>query len=276
MNHVALKDKVAVVTGGAQGVGLATARRLLEAGARVAVWERDAELLSRALNELGPGAAVLDCVCDVTNQSHIQLAAQRTKAELGPVDILVNNAGFVRGGAFLERPLADWDTTVAVNLSGVVAVTYALLPGMYERGFGRVVNISSASGTLGVSDLAVYAASKWAVWGLTESLRHEALNSGLDIRFSSVHPSYIKTGMFEGARIRGLGGFIVPLVASHDIIAQAIVQDAVIKGKAVVMRPRSVRAAVLLRGILPSALFDRVVRLLGIHRSMQGFVGRSS
>ena len=287
-----LRDRVSVVTGGAGGIGFATAHRLLEQGCSVAVWDRNTAAVEKAaarLRELHPEAArVLGCTCDVTRTSDIKAAHAETEAKLGPVDILINNAGFVRGGRFLDGSIEDWNTTVAVNLNGVIAVTYALLPGMERRQFGRVVNISSASGMLGVSQLAVYAASKWAVWGLTESLRHEARDlreaeatadpRGLattDIQFSSVHPGYIKTGMFEGARIHGLGGLIVPLVKDHDVIARVVVQDALMKGKPVVMRPRSVSLAVLLRGILPAAVFDQVVRLLGINQSMQEFRGSS-
>jgi all-trans-retinol dehydrogenase (NAD+) len=286
-----LRNRVAVVTGGAAGIGLATAQRLLEQGCSVAVWDLNSAAVDDAavkLRSMHPDSVrVLGCTCDVTQTSDIEAAKIETETALGPIDILINNAGYVRAGSFLERPLEDWNTTVAVNLNAVIAVTYALLPGMKDRQFGRVVNISSASGTLGVSELAVYAASKWAVWGLTESLRHEArdlaaVESGAgrrtttDIRFSSVHPGYIKTGMFEGARIRGLGGLIVPLVKDHDVIARAVVQDALIKGKPVVMRPRSVRVAVLLRGILPAAVFDQLVRLLGINQSMRNFRGSKS
>lgn len=288
-----LKDKVAVVTGGAQGIGFATALRLLERGCLVAVWDLNATAVENAAVQLrtmhtGAAASVLACTCDVTRPSEIEAAKAETESALGPIDILINNAGFVRDGSFLERSREDWDTTIAVNLGGVVNATYALLPGMKQRQFGRIVNISSASGMLGVSQLAVYAASKWAVWGLTESLRHEAQDlrtaeakatphagkrGTTDIRFSSVHPGYLKTGMFEGARIRGLGGLIVPLVKSHDVVARAVVIDALVKGKPVVMRPRTVRLAVVLRGILPAAVFDRVVRLLGVNQSMQEFHG---
>ncbi len=286
-----LHNRVAVITGGAQGIGFATAHRLLEQGCSVAVWDINAlavESAATKLRDMHPGAPkVLGCTCDVTRPSEIEAARGETEAELGPIDILINNAGFVRGGSFLERSLDDWDTTIAVNLTGVINATHAVLPGMKQRQFGRVVNISSASGMLGVSELAVYAATKWAVWGLTESLRHEACDlrqaeaqtgtgKTTDIRFSSVHPGYLRTGMFEGARIRGLGGLIVPLVKDHDVIARAVVHDALIKGKPVVMRPRTVRIAVLLRGILPAAVFDRVVRLLGINQSMQEFRGRGA
>ncbi len=285
-----LRNRVAVVTGGAGGIGFATAHRLLEQGCLVAVWDLNSAAVEEAVSKLrslqAEAAGLLGCTCDVTQPSEIAAAKARTEAALGPIDILINNAGYVRGGSFLERPLEDWNTTVSVNLNAVIAVTYALLPGMKERQFGRIVNISSASGMIGVSELAVYAASKWAVWGLTESLRHEARDlckaeavagrrTSTDIRFSSVHPGYIKTGMFEGARIRGLGGLIVPLVKNHDVIARAVVQDALLKGKPVVMRPRSVRLAVLLRGMLPAAVFDQMVRSLGINQSMRNFRGHS-
>jgi len=153
--------------------------------------------------------------------------------------------------------------------------TRAFLPGMYERNLGHVVNISSAAGILGVPDMAAYSAAKWGVWGLTESLRHEARNRGKDgVRFSSIHPSYVATGMFEGARVPGLGSLLVPQVKNHDVIAECIVEQALKKGKPRLIRPRSVWLAILFRGLLPDAWFQAVIRLLNVHRSMSSWKGR--
>jgi all-trans-retinol dehydrogenase (NAD+) len=137
------------------------------------------------------------------------------------------------------------------------------------------VNISSAAGILGVPDMAAYSAAKWGVWGLTESLRHEARNRGKDVRFSSIHPSYIATGMFEGARVSGLGSLLVPQVKNHDVIAKCIVEGALKKGKPRLIRPRSVWLAILFRGLLPDAWFQGVIRLLNVHRSMSTWKGRT-
>jgi all-trans-retinol dehydrogenase (NAD+) len=220
---------------------------------------------------------VFTTLCDVTRASDVYDAALRTRQALGEVDILVNNAGTVQGGPFLSRPDSDWERLVAVNLSALLYTTRAFLPGMMERDRGHVVNISSAAGTLGVADLAVYSATKWAVWGLTESLRQEMRGSGhRGVRFSSVHPSYVRTGLFEGARIPGIGGLLVPLLADHDVVARAVVDAALKRGRRVVMRPRTVRLAVLLRGVLPARAFDGAVRLFGIPQSMAHWHGRDA
>ncbi len=269
-----LAGKVAVVTGGARGIGLATAARLVREGCSVALWDLDEADLRRAAAGLEGKARVFTAVCDVTRAAAVYQAARETRQALGEVDILVNNAGTVQGGPFVDRPDEDWERLIAVNLTAALYTTRAFLPGMYERDRGHVVNISSAAGALGVADLAVYGATKWAIWGLTESLRHEARNAKRPgVRFSSIHPYYVRTGMFEGARIRGIGRLLVPLVRDHDVVARAIVEAALKRGRRVVMRPRSVRLAPLLRGVLPAAWFDGVIRFLGIHRSMAGWRG---
>lgn len=195
---------------------------------------------------------------------------------MGRIDILVNNAGYLAPGNFLDQPVHTWRKTVDVNVNGMINTIYAVLPGMYERNFGHIVNVSSAAGLLGVSGLAVYAASKWAVAGLTESLRHEALNlKKRGVAFSSVHPSYVAEGLFAGAGMRGLGAVLVPRLRDHDVVARAIVNAALKRRRHAPKRPLSVRLATLLRGILPDALFQGVVRAFGIHRSMSTWVGKS-
>jgi all-trans-retinol dehydrogenase (NAD+) len=146
---------------------------------------------------------------------------------------------------------------------------------MNKRNLGHIVNISSAAGILGVPGISVYSASKWAVWGLTESLRLESFNQGNHgLRWSSIHPSYLAHGMFEGAKLNFLGNMIVPLVKNHEVIAKAIVFGALKKGKSVVRRPRTLRIAILLRGLLPEFLFQKLMILLGVNRSMKTWKGR--
>jgi all-trans-retinol dehydrogenase (NAD+) len=267
-----LAGSVAVVTGAGRGIGLATARRLAASGCAVALWDVDGAAVTAAA--AGIAGRTFAAACDVTRAAEVYEAARRTRGALGDVDILVNNAGVVQGGPFLSRPDSDWEKLIAVNLTALLYTTRAFLEGMLARDRGHIVNISSAAGTLGVADLAVYAATKWAVWGFTESLRHEALGSGhRGVRFSSVHPSYVRTGIFEGARISGIGGFLVPQIREHDVVAAAVVETALRRGRRVVMRPRSVRLAPLLRGVLPAAVFDAVVRFFGIPSSMAGWQG---
>jgi all-trans-retinol dehydrogenase (NAD+) len=270
-----LAGSVAVVTGAGRGIGLATARRLAASGCAVALWDIDGDAAAAAAG--GMAGRTFAAACDITRPEQVYDAARRTGKALGSVDILVNNAGTVQGGPFLSRTDSDWEKLIAVNFTGLLYTTRAFLEGMLARDRGHIVNISSAAGTLGVADLAVYAATKWAVWGFTESLRHEALTAGKrGVRFSSVHPGYVRTGIFEGARIPGIGGLLVPLIREHDVVAAAVVESALKRGRRVVMRPRSVRLAPLLRGILPAPVFDTVVRFFGIPSSMAHWHGGRS
>lgn len=268
-----LEGKRAVVTGGAMGIGFDTARRLVAAGAYAMVWDIDKEKLAQAVSALPRGRAE-GRLCDVTDLERVAGLVAEAEAA-GGIDILVNNAGCVRGGDFHAGTIADWDLTLEVNLGALMRLTRLVLPGMLARGTGHVVSISSAAGTIGVSGLAAYSAAKWGVVGLMESLRHEARNLGKrGVRFSSVHPGYIATGMFEGARIGGLGGILVPLVKEHDVIAKAVVEACLKRGRKIAFRPRTVKLAVILRGILPYSAFLSFVRFLGIHRSMEQWTGR--
>jgi NAD(P)-dependent dehydrogenase (short-subunit alcohol dehydrogenase family) len=213
----------------------------------------------------------------VRDGAAVRKCADETIAALGQVDILVNNAGFMAPGYFLDQPAEQWEKTVAVNLQGVISTVRAFLPHMYERGTGRIINISSAAGLIGVPGLSVYSASKWGVFGLTEALREEAWASGHPgVKYSSVHPMFLLTGMFEGARLRGLGGLVFPCVKSHDRIAKAVVEGAVVRGRRCIKRPRSLRAVLLLRGLLPDAVFAGIGRFMKLHASMESWKGRAT
>lgn len=280
-----LAGRHVIVTGGAGGIGMATARRLLHAGCVVTLWDLEQESLQAARSALEgelaagngnrrPQARVRTGVVDITDRERVGELVEDAIRDVGGIDVLVNNAGHLAPGGFLDQDAGVWETTVNVNLTGVINATHAVLPHFYERGSGQIVNIASASSYVGVSDLSVYAATKWAVWGLTEALRHEAINrQARGVRFSSVHPNYIAHGMFGGARLRGLGGLIFPRLPDHDVVAKAIVEKAIRRGRLVVRRPRSLRLAILLRGILPEAVFNYVVRAMNVHTSMRSWTG---
>lgn len=265
----ALTDKIALVTGGASGIGFDTVVRLLREGCRVAVWDASEGGIEKSRNLLTDfKERLLWRRVDIADSSAVREEADFLIREWGSPDILINNAGVMRRGTFLEGSEEDWNLTMDVNLRGVLHTTRAFLPAMYERNSGHIVNISSAAGLLGVSGLAVYAASKWAVHGLTDSLREEALALGKAVRFSSVHPFYIATGLFEGARIKGLGNLLTPRVKSHDVIARAIVESALKRGRMKIYRPRSLFLIDLLKGILPYSAFAAVMRWLKVQESM--------
>ena len=281
-----LFGKHAVITGGGRGIGFAIARRLLEKGCSVSLWDLDLKTLEEAKKTLTTFASrlsfpgiypkVLTRVCDVASATQVREAAEKDLFEFGEVEILINNAGYLAPGNFLDQSPEEWIKTIEVNVHALIYTIRQFLPRMYQRNEGHVVNISSAAGLLGVPGLAVYSASKWAVWGLTEALRQEAWNLGKrGVQFSSIHPSYVATGLFAGAKLKGLGGWIVPRVSSHDVVAKAVVVDALERGRHCPKRPRSVRSALIFRALLPDFLFQHLLRLLGVHASMSTWKGYS-
>jgi all-trans-retinol dehydrogenase (NAD+) len=264
----------ALITGGARGIGLATAVRLVDADASVTLWDLDDNALDAARDHLErAGGAVHTAVVDITDGAALDPALEHATAALGPVDILINNAGHLAPGRFEDQDADVWMKTIEVNLAALVRLTRLVIPGMYARNAGHVVNISSAAGAIGVPGLAVYSATKWAVWGFSEALRAEARDCG--VRVSSIHPSYIAEGMFAGARLTGPGRLIVPQLRSHDVVAEAIVEAALRRGRTAPKRPRSVELAVLLRGLLPDRWFNGLMRILGVWDSMGSWRGRS-
>ena len=274
-----LHGKRALITGAARGIGFATAERLIKEGVSLVLWDIDAEALEKAKAKLIQTArdghpVVTTAVCDVSDPAAVKTRAEQAEGEMGGIDILINNAGYMAPGNLLDQSLEVWKKTVDINLNALIYSTHTLLPGMYSRGSGHVVNISSAGGLIGVPGLSVYCATKWAVFGLTEALREEALQrSGGKVRFSSVHPMFLRKGMFEGAGLSGLGSLVFPRVANHDVIAKAIVEGALKRGRRVVKRPRSLRIVLLLRGILPDRLFNSLSRLMNVHTSMSKLEG---
>jgi NAD(P)-dependent dehydrogenase (short-subunit alcohol dehydrogenase family) len=270
-----LEGKTAVVTGGAAGIGLETCRRLVKEGCIVTVWDVDAKGLARARKDLSAsGGKVFTYTCDVTKGARVAELARRAVKDMGKVDILVNNAGILVPGTFLEQPVEKWQKTVDVNLTSMLHTIHAFLPGMNKRGSGHVVNVSSAGGLLGVPGIAVYAATKWGVFGLTESLRHESWNAGKrGVKWSSIHPMYVRQGIFAGARFAGFGRLLVPEVRSHDEVAKAIVEYAIKRGRFAPLRPRSVKLTLVLRGLLPTGGFFRITRMLGVHHHMERWTG---
>jgi all-trans-retinol dehydrogenase (NAD+) len=271
-----LEGRKAIVTGGAMGIGLATARRLLAEGCDVTIWDMNRDALEKAAEELKAlkRGAVYAYLCDVTDREKVTALAATGEQDMGRVDILINNAGIEKHGRFCAVPLDEWERETAVNFRSIMYTTHAILPGMYRRNEGHIVNISSAAGLIGVADVAVYAATKWAVFGLTESLRAEAVMDGRDIAFTSVHPHFIKEGLFSGGRLNFLGELLVPRIRSHDVVARAIVDKALRRKRNVVKIPFTLHLGLLFRAILPDRWLQWVlVRLMGTGRCMEELVG---
>ena len=194
MNILDLKDRAAVVTGGAAGIGFAIARRLVASGARVSLWDRDPRALAESAKALG--AATHTVRVDVSDETDTCLARDETVRELGRVDALVCSAGITGPNvATWDYPVADWKQVLDINLTGVFLCNKALVPHMRQRDYGRIVNIASIAGKEGNPNASAYSASKAGVISLTKSLGKELAKSG--IRVNCVTPAAVKTGMFS-------------------------------------------------------------------------------
>lgn len=179
----------AIVTGGAKGIGLAIARRLAADGAAILLIGRDVAALKRAGGELGARYAE----ADVTDEA----ALRETIASFGPCDILVNNAGAAISKPFAKHTVSDFQAMLGVNLLSAVAACQAVLPGMRQRGFGRIVNIASTAGLKGYAYVTAYAAAKHALVGFTRALALETVKDGITV--NAVCPGFTDTDMLAGA-----------------------------------------------------------------------------
>jgi 3-oxoacyl-[acyl-carrier protein] reductase len=194
VNRIDLEGQVAVVTGGAQGLGLAFAERLVASGARVSLWDVNGEQLETARKALDGAVSV--AAVDIVDAEAVLKAHTETEAALGPVSILVNSAGIAGPNHTLDAyPLADWKRVIDINLNGTFHVNRAVVPSMKARDYGRIVNIASIAGKEGNPNASAYSASKAAVIGLTKSLGKEL--AAFDIAVNCVTPAAARTPIFD-------------------------------------------------------------------------------
>jgi NAD(P)-dependent dehydrogenase (short-subunit alcohol dehydrogenase family) len=191
MNTDRFAGRIAVVTGGARGIGLAVAERLTAEGARVALWDTDEAEATRVAARLG-GAAI---GVDVADEASVARALAATEAAVGPVDILVNNAGITGPNGPVETyPVEAWRRVIDVDLTGVFLCARAVIPGMRARDRGRIVNVASIAGKEGNPNASAYSCAKAGVIALTKSLGKELAATA--IRVNCVTPAAVKTDIF--------------------------------------------------------------------------------
>ena len=195
------RGKVAVVTGGASGIGCAVASRAVTEGMTVVLADIDAERLDQAAASLrGRGATVHAIWVDVADRESVQELAARVHAEVGDVWLLVNNAGVYLSAPFVQMPFAQWEFVVGVNLWGVVHCLQAFLPGMVARDSGYVVSTSSIDGLVTVRNAASYVAAKHAVTALSETLFRELEEAGSAVGVSVLCPAAVDTDILNSVR----------------------------------------------------------------------------
>jgi len=194
MNRIDLEGQVAVVTGGAQGLGFAFAKRIIASGAKVRLWDVNEGQLGAAVAELGDAAKGI--VVDIADADAVLVAHARTEDQSGPVSILVNSAGIAGPNHTLEDyPLDAWRRVIDINLHGTFHVNRAVVPGMKARNYGRIVNVASIAGKEGNPNASAYSASKAAVIGMTKSLGKEL--AGFDIAVNCITPAAARTPIFD-------------------------------------------------------------------------------
>lgn len=260
------------------GMGRLYAERAVAEGAKsVILWDRDAAALTSTASVLagraGEGTQVSSYVVDIADLGAIAQTAQRVRTEVGDPDIVINNAGIVRGSYFWEHDNGD-DTrpTMQINALAPMYITREFLPAMMANAYreARIVNIASAAGMLSNPKMSVYAASKAALIGWSDSLRLELAQQDFgNVKVTTVSPSYISTGMFEGAR----GPLLTPLMTPEYVVDR--VWKSMLAGKPMLTMPWTVGLSQVLKGVLPLPVWDAVAgRVFGVYGSMDKWVGR--
>lgn len=195
MNNIDLTNRYAVVTGGAQGIGLSIAKRLLDSGATVSLWDRDAELLSKTLRELAQ-AHVTAHLVDVSDAASVAAATTETLDKHGKIDILVANAGIAGPNhKTWDYPIEAWRQVIDINLVGVFLCCRAIVPHMLRAGYGRIVNVASIAGKEGNPNASAYSASKAGVIALTKSLGKETADKNVAV--NCITPAAARTRIFD-------------------------------------------------------------------------------
>ena len=266
-----------LITGAAMGMGRLYAERAVAEGAEtIILWDINKEALTETTKALRVHAdnsqEIVPMLVDIAERTAIEKAAAKVIADHEGVDVIINNAGVVRGTYFWEHENErDTEFIMKINSLAPMYITHEFLRGMIDgKRPSRIVNIASAAGTLSNPKMSVYASSKWALIGWSDSVRLELIQQGYDnIKVTTVCPSYISTGMFEGVK----GPLMTPIMKPEYVVDR--VWSAMRSGKAMLMLPWTVHLSKVLKGILPQRWFDAIAgNVFGVYNTMDKFTGR--
>ncbi|HEV7193030.1 MAG TPA: SDR family oxidoreductase [Jatrophihabitantaceae bacterium] len=248
-----LRGKIVVITGGARGIGRATATALAVEGAHVVIGDLDAELTARAAKEIGPD--VVGVRLDVTDHAGFTAALDEIERDIGPIDILINNAGIMPVSMFEDETPESTARQVAVNFLAPLHGTRDAIGRMKPRRRGHIVNVASMAGVIPTPGASTYSATKHAVVGLTESVSWELRGSGVDI--SCVLPALVNTELAVGIQRTRASRTIEPEVVATEIV------NALKWPKLMVFAPKSMAAITKWSGLLPRAVGDKMMTATG-------------
>lgn len=262
------KNKTALITGGASGIGKIMARLLLERGAKVILWDINPIGIKNVIAEFTPLGEISGYIVDISDVQQVKSIAAQVKQERGVVDILINNAGVIVGKFFHEHSTDEILSTSSINATAPMIITHCFLKDMMEQNYGSVCNIASSGGLIANPKMSVYAASKWSLIGWSDSLRIEMEQLQKNVHFTTIMPYYINTGMFDGVKSK------IPILKPEPAALSII--KAIEKKKTMVTLPGYIyRVTRLGQAIMPIKMFDWFAgSVLGIYKTMENFTGR--
>ncbi|MEJ6674506.1 MAG: SDR family oxidoreductase [Polaribacter sp.] len=262
-----MNGKIILITGGASGIGKIMVGVLLARKAKVIIWDINTAKIEQTVSEFSAIGDVIGFTVDISDVHQIQETALKVSQEIGVVDVLINNAGIVAGKYFHEHSTSDILKTMEINASAPMLISKFFIPGMFAQNSGHICNIASSGGLISNPKMAVYAASKWALIGWSDSLRLEMKLLKKNIHVTTVMPYYINTGMFDGVQSK------IPIL-DPKVAALAIIK-AIDKKKRMVTLPGYIyRLTKLGQGLLSINAFDWVAgTALGIYKTMEHFTG---
>ena len=269
-----IQDKIVLITGGASGIGRIMGEMALKKGAKaLVIWDINQANIDATIGELKAFSKVVGYRVDVSNYEVVAKSYQQVKNEVGDVDILINCAGIINSNKTFDLcSPEEMDRTIQVNTLAPMYVARQVLPDMIARNSGHICNIASAGGMLANPKMSVYAASKWAAIGWSDSVRIELQDRKSQVRVTTIAPYYITTGMFDGVQSK-----VFPLLNPEKVSERII--GAIEDNKKMLMLmkwiPQPHHFIRLLQGLLPMRVFDWLLgEVLGIYHTMDNFTGR--
>ena len=265
-----IKGNNVLITGGASGIGRIMGRIALERGAKsLIIWDINEASIASTIEEYRNLGNVKGYKVDISDSKQVQEITAKTIKECGNIDIVINNAGIVaNNNTFDKQSIRDIERTMEINATAPMVIAQQFLPGMIERNHGHICNIASAAGMLANPRMAVYAASKWAVIGWSDSVRIELKQMKSKVRFTTIAPYFINTGMFDGVKSR-IFPILNPEPTSRKIM-NAIERNKNFKGI-----PFGYHFIRFCQALLPTSIFDYIFgEVVGIFHAMDHFTGR--